>query len=318
MSGSVTVAIVQDGPEYLDIRRSLDKAVSLVEQAAAQEAELVVFGETWLTGYPAWLDHCPDVALWDHEPTKLVFSRMRSNGISVGGPETNVLGELARRFGLTICIGVNEVYGGSLFNSLLVFDQDGTVANHHRKLMPTHTERLLYGLGDGYGLKTVETPYGRMGGLICWEHWMPLARQAMHDCRETIHVAMWPWVHDRHQLASRNYAFEGRCYVIAVGQIMRVRDIPAELRLPAELADDPDRLLLNGGSCIVAPDGSYVLEPRFGEPGLITHRITDLDMAHREKMTLDTAGHYSRPDVFDLRINRQRCQTDTAPGDPCS
>jgi predicted amidohydrolase len=173
-------------------------------------------------GLPAWLDYCSDAALWDHAPSKEVFARLRQNSIVVPGKETQLFAQLAGDRDLTLVIGVNERVetgpgNGTLYNSLLTFTPDGRLANHHRKLVPTYTERLVWGQGDGGGLASVETPSGRVGGLICWEHWMPLARQALHNAGEHIHVAVWPTVHEMHQIASRHYAFEARCFVLAVG-----------------------------------------------------------------------------------------------------
>lgn len=311
MKESIKIGIIQSGAEYLDIQKSMDKAASLIEEAAEKGVELVVFGETWLSGYPAWLDHCPNAALWNHEPTKEVFARMYRNSVTVPGEETKVLCNLARTHHMVICIGVNEIVktgigNGTIYNSLVFIDANGSIVNHHRKLMPTFTEKLVYGIGDGHGLKASETHLGRVGGLICWEHWMPLTRQAMHNSGEHIHIAVWPWVHDIHQLASRHYAFEGRCFVVAVGQIMRVKDFPGELEVPDHLKNEPGELILKGGSCIIAPDGSYVLGPQIGNDGIIIHEITGLERIYKERMTLDTSGHYNRNDVFGFHINMKR------------
>jgi len=311
MKTSVKIGIIQSGPEYLDLPKSMEKAAVLVEEAVGKGAELVVFGETWLSGYPAWLDHCPEAALWDHGPTKEVFAKMHRNSIAVPGQETGVFCGLARKHGIVIVIGVNEIVtagigNGTIYNSLLVIDADGRIANHHRKLMPTYTEKLLYGTGDGFGLKASDTHLGRVGGLICWEHWMPLTRQAMHNSGEHIHIALWPWVHEMHQVACRHYAFEGRCFVVGVGQIMRVKEFPGELKLPDHLKDKPGEMILKGGSCIVGPDGGYVLGPQIGNEGVFVHEIADLDRVYKERMTMDTSGHYNRNDIFDFSIDTAR------------
>ncbi|MBA2340742.1 MAG: carbon-nitrogen hydrolase family protein, partial [Pyrinomonadaceae bacterium] len=211
----ITVGIVQASPVFLNLEASLARAVEQIELAAAKGAQLVAFGETWLPGYPAWLDYCPEAALWNHEPAKEVFARLRQNSVVVPSPETEALGEAAARHGAVVVIGVNEQVtsgagNGTLYNSLLTFDAGGKLINHHRKLIPTYTERLVWGQGDGRGLEAVDSSAGRVGGLVCWEHWMPLARQAMHTSGEHIHVAVFPTVHEMHQIASRHYAFEGR------------------------------------------------------------------------------------------------------------
>jgi predicted amidohydrolase len=311
MKKSIKIGIVQSGPEYLDIQKSMDKAVNLIEEAVRKDAELIVFGETWLSGYPAWLDHCPETALWNHEPTKEVFANMYRNSAIVPGEETKIFCDLARTHHIVICLGVNEIVktgigNGTIYNALVFFDANGKIVNHHRKLMPTFTEKLLYGIGDGQGLKASDTHLGRIGGLICWEHWMPLTRQAMHNSGEHIHIAVWPWVHEMHQIASRHYAFEGRCFVVAAGQIMRVKEFPGELKLPEHLKDRPDELVLKGGSCIIAPDGKYILEPQFDKDGVLIQEITDLEQIYKERMTLDTSGHYNRNDIFNFSFNDER------------
>ena len=306
MRDPVSVAIVQSSPVFLDLDASVAKAITLTEKAAQNGARIITFGETWLPGYPAWLDYCPDVALWDHAPSKEVFARLRQNSVSVPGRETQRLGQLAGDHKLTLVIGVNERVesgpgNGTLYNSLLTFTPDGLLANHHRKLVPTYTERLVWGQGDGGGLKSVATSAGRVGGLICWEHWMPLARQALHNSGEDIHVAVWPTVHEMHQIASRHYAFEARCFVLAAGLVMRAKDLPTELRATPELAGNSDAFVLRGGSAIIGPDGNYVVEPVYEQEATITAEL-DLNAVDREKMTLDVSGHYSRPDIFTFQV----------------
>ena len=311
MEKSVVVGIIQDSPVYLDLEKSMEKADVLVERAASKGADLIVFGETWLSGYPAWLDSCDEVNYWDHEPVKEIFSRTFDNSIEVPGKETAQLCKLAKDLKLTIVICVNEKMStgkgnGSLYNTLLTISREGKIANHHRKLVPTYTEKMVWAPGDGHGLNSVETDFGRVGGLICWEHWMPQTRQAMHECGEHIHVAVWPWVHDVHQLASQHYAFEGRCYVIAVGQILKAGSLPVECKLKEDLSGNPDLNLLRGGSCIFSPDGTPLLEPQLDLDDTIIFEIPDLGKTVRERMNLDVTGHYNRPDVFNLDINKDR------------
>jgi len=309
MPDPVSVAIIQESPVFLDLAASMAKALTLAEKAARAGARVITFGETWLPGYPAWLDYCSDVALWDHAPAKEVFARLRQNSIVVPGKETHQLAQLAADRKVTLVIGVNERVetgpgNGTLYNSLLTFTADRGLTNHHRKLVPTYTERLVWGQGDGGGLESVETPFGRVGGLICWEHWMPLARQALHNAGEHIHVAVWPTVHEMHQIASRHYAFEARCFVLASGMVMRAKDLPAGLRAPPELGANPEAFLLRGGSAIIGPDGKYVVEPVYEQETIVTAEL-DLNAVDREKMTLDVSGHYSRPDIFTFDVGRR-------------
>ncbi len=308
MRDPVSVAIIQSSPVFLDLEASVAKTIALAEEAARKGAGVITFGETWLPGYPAWLDYCSDVALWDHAPSKEVFAKLRQNSVTVPGQETDRLAQFAGDHKLTLVIGVNERVAtgpgnGTLYNSLLTFTPEGVLANHHRKLVPTYTERLVWGQGDGGGLKSVATPAGRVGGLICWEHWMPLARQALHNAGEDIHVAVWPMVHEMHQIASRHYAFEARCFVLAAGLVMRAKDLPAELRATSEIGANPEAFVLRGGSAIIGPDGKYVVEPVYEKDTIITAEL-DLNAVDREKMTLDVSGHYSRPDIFDFRMGK--------------
>jgi len=304
---SIRVAIAQHAPVYHAKALSLAKALDLIHDAARQGAALVAFGETWFPGYPVWLDVCPTAALWNHEPTKRVFAELRENSISVAGAEVEALAAAARDCSIGVVIGINErVEQGpgqkTLYNSLLTFTPDGRLANHHPKLIPTFTERLVWGPGDGSGLASVPIGEVRVGGLICWEHWMPLARMAMHQVGEDIHIAVWPTANDLAQLASRHYAFEGRCFVLAVGLMMPTRDIPS--LLPHQV----DGLWVErGGSAIIGPDANYIVEPIYDREQLIVADL-DLSMIDRECMNLDVSGHYARPDIFSFShavINRR-------------
>jgi predicted amidohydrolase len=307
-STMVNLAAIQAAPIYLNLERSLAKALNLISEAAAKHAQLAVFPETWLPGYPAWLDHCRDVALWNHPPVKKIFARMFENSVTIPGPVTDTLAAAAREHQMTIVIGVNERVNdgagrGTLYNTLLTIGPTGQILNRHRKVMPTFSERLVWGQGDNAGVHSVETPVGHVGGLICWEHWMPLTRQALHLSGEDIHAAAWPAVKEMNQVASRHYAFEGRCFVVAAGAIMRSRDLPKELEPVAALAKDPDAFVLNGGSAVIGPDGLYVAGPAFDCEALVLARV-NLDRIREENLTLDVTGHYSRPDLFDLKIRQ--------------
>jgi nitrilase len=293
-----------------DLASGIAQTRALTRNAAAAGAALVVFPETWLPGYPAWLDVCRDVALWNHPPVKRVFARMAEESVVVSGESGLALGAIAREHAVTLVVGVTERVDagagrGTLYNALLTFGPDGTLLNHHRKLVPTYTERMVWGPGDAQGLTAVATPAGRVGGLICWEHWMPLARQAMHESGEDIHVAVWPNVHEMLQVASRHYAFEGRCFVLAAGSLMRASALPPELEPHPDRVSSPDSWVLRGGSAIIGPDGAYLAGPVFDEPCTLTAEL-DLRRVREESMSLDVSGHYHRPDCLELRVTRGR------------
>jgi predicted amidohydrolase len=303
---TVRAAAIQAAPLFLDLERSLDKAVRLIGEAAGRGAAIAAFGETFLPGYPAWLDLSPGAALWDHAPSKRAYARLLENSVVVPGPATERLGEAARRHRIVVVMGVHERSGagrGSLYNTQLVFGPDGSLLGRHRKLVPTHAERLVWAPGDGGGLEAFDTPAGRVGTLICWEHWMPLARQALHQAAEQVHVAAWPGISEMYLVASRHYAFEGRCYVLAVGSIVAASDLPEGLEPPPGRADSAGALVVDGGSAIIAPDGALLAGPVHGREEIL---VADLDLGRiaEESLALDVAGHYSRPDVFELRVRR--------------
>lgn len=288
---------------------ALERTRQLAREASAQGARLVAFPETWLPGYPIWLDVCRDVAIWDHAPVKQLFARYAESSIDVtgGSAEMRDLASIARESAAILVVGVSErvTHGpgsGTLYNALLTFGPDGSLLNHHRKLMPTFSERMVWGLGDANGLRAVDTAVGRVGGLICWEHWMPLARQALHDAGVQIHVAAWPTAHERNQVASRHLAFEGRCFVLVAGSVMRASSLPLEVAAHPDIVTSQDQWVLRGGSAIIGPDGMYVKEPCFDAPCTVVADL-DLQRIREESMTLDVSGHYARPDCFTFMIH---------------
>ena len=291
-----------------DLADGLAIAALQTAKAAAEGAALVVFPETWLPGYPIWLDVCRDAALWDHPPVKAVFRRLAEQSVAVPGDATDALARIARENAVTLVIGISERVDkgrgrGTLYNSVLTFGPSGALLNHHRKLMPTYTERMVWGAGDADGLRGVNAAGTRIGALVCWEHWMPLARQALHDSGEDVHAALWPTVHDMHQVASRHYAFEGRCFVLAAGSLMRAADLPSELEPHASKVASDSQFVMRGGSAIIAPDGAYLAGPLFEEEAVLVATL-DLDRVREERMTLDVSGHYNRPELLALHVQR--------------
>ena len=308
-SRSPRIAIVQTGPVYFDLPKSLEKLKDILSNAGKEKADIVVFGECWLTGYPIWLDVCPDVNLWDSEPVKEVWARMYHNALDIKSSAWNTLINIIAESGMIVIMGANEKISSgrgnsSLYNSIFTFNETGHLLNHHRKLMPTYTERLVHTQGDGFGLKSVDTSFGRIGSLICWEHWMPLTRQAMHDESEDIHFALWPQVKKLNRVASQHYAFEGRCYVVAVGQLMQAKELPSELDKPANISDND--FIMNGGSCIYGPDGSEILSPQSFDKEIIYFDKFALEQIVKERMNLAVSGSYQRPQVFDFNVDKKR------------
>jgi nitrilase len=310
---ALKVAIVQHPPVFLNLEESLIKACALIEEAAEQGVKVVAFPETWLPGYPVWLDSASNAALWDHPPSKALFRLLFENAMSVPGRHLDRLLEVASTTGSYLVMGVHERQGGTLYNTTLYIDRDGQGFKLHRKLVPTYTERLVWGRGDGSTLSVLDTDYGVLGGLICWEHWMPLARAAMQAKYETIHVAQWPSVQDLHQLASRHYAFEGGCFVLAAGCVLSRADVlegyrslglpdDAGIEILKAIPGQDDDLMMSGGSAVIGPDAGYLAGPVFDEAGIVYAEIRPEHITERH-LVLDTSGHYARPDVFHLEVN---------------
>jgi len=298
------VAVAQATPVMLDLAGSIDKACEWIARAGKQGARLVAFPETWIPCYPLWCD-AGTFGKWDHGPSKKLHARLVRNSLAIPSPETEKLGNAACKAGIAVVMGANErdTHSGSLYNTLLFISAAGKLLGRHRKLVPTFGERLVWGYGDAAGLQSYDLGGARVGGLICWEHWMPLARHVLHASAEQVHVAAWPHCTETYQLASRHYAFEGRAFVLVAAALMKKSDLPGDFELAGDFKDAPEELL-QGGSAVIGPDASYVVEPVFGKEELLVTEI-DLERVSEEKLSLDVAGHYARPDIFDLRVRRE-------------
>lgn len=301
------VAVVQAAPIPLDFAAGIDKALCLARAAIKDGARVVAFGETFLGGYPLWLDEAPGAALWDHSGTRALHAIMLDQAVVTNDERLLPFQELADASGAIISIGAHERVRRSLVNNQLTF-RPGLPVLDHRKLVPTHGERLIWARGDGSTLGVHHADWGRLGTLICWEHWMPLARAAMHNLGEDVHVAAWPTVRESHAIASRHYAMEGRCFVLAAGLVQtrddlldgleRVGGDPAAREL---LEAIPAEVLNRGGSLIAAPDTRVIAQASEEEETL----FAELDLAEVAEglANLDTDGHYARPDVFELTVD---------------
>jgi nitrilase len=298
------VAAVQATPVFFDRDATVAKACDLIAQASAEGARIIAFPETFVSGYPVWLDEAPSAARWNHQPAKEAWTRLVESALVVPGPHIERIGAAAKRANAYVVLGAHELGGSTIYCAQLFFGPDGALLGVHRKLMPTYQERMVWGQGDGSGLIVLDTPLGKLGALNCWEHWMPLTRQAMHLQGETIHVASWPSVHELHQIASRHYAFEGRAFVIAAGTILRRRDLP-DVELLQTIPGPPEDFLQRGGSAIIGPDGLYLAGPVYDEETIV-YADVDPRRTIEERLTLDVAGHYNRPDIFTFTVNTAR------------
>jgi nitrilase len=304
---AVRVACVQAEPAIFDRAATIAKLADLAREAAAGGARLALLPETFVPVYPSnrWARHLAHgvdgAALW---------ARLAQESVDVPGPDSDAIGAAARDAGLWLAVGVNERERGTLYNSLLVYAPDGSLALHHRKLVPTNHERLVWGQGDGRGLEAVETGFGRIGGLICWENYMPLARVALYESGVEIYIASTADDGDAWQSTLVHIARESRAYVIAPCHFQRTSSYPDDFPLASELDGDP--LLGRGGSAILAPDGSYLAGPAYGEETIL---YAELDPARllAERQRFDAVGHYSRPDVLSLTVRAADGTSSTRP-----
>jgi nitrilase len=307
---AVNVACVQAEPVILDREATLDRLEQLAAEAAGNGAELVVFPETFVPLYPSsrW---AKAFAAWQDDGAKQVFAQIAQNSVAVGSPAERRIGAAAREFGIWLVTGVNEVEPdrpGTIYNSLLYHSPDGELALHHRKLIPTNHERLVWGQGDGRGLHAVETGFGRIGGLICWENYMPLARFALYESGVEIYVASTADDSERWQSTLVHIARESRAYVVAPSHFQRASSYPDDF--PLEL-DGPD-LLGFGGSAILAPDGSYLAGPLYEEEGILYAELDPTTLL-AERQRFDPVGHYNRPDVLQLTVRGDDATPSTRP-----
>lgn len=299
---TVRAAVVQAAPVFLDREKTVEKACGLIEEAGRNGAQLVVFPETWVPGYPVWAGA---TARWNYPPSKKVFTRLFHNSVEIPGPDTRALGEAARHAGTFVAMGINERTPdtGTLYNTILYLHKDGSVLGRHRKLVPTYHERMIWGMGDGSTLQVFDTEIGRLGGLICWEHWMPLARYALYSQGLQLHASLWPSGGETLHLACRAMAHEGRVFVLAACSYLTKEHLPADFELRPEMEALPP-VLSRGGSAIIGPDGKYLSGPVFDEETIL-YADLDMDRIVEEKHYLDVVGHYARPDVLRLLVDRR-------------
>ena len=296
------VAAVQAAPVFLDRDATVEKACSIIAEVASQGASLAVFPETWIPGYPVWAN---TESRWNYGPSKKLYGELYRNAVDVPGPAVDRLCRAARENGVAVVMGVHErVATGTLYNSMIFIERDGSLLGTHRKLIPTYHERMIWGRGDGSTLSVFDSSVGRLGGLVCWEHWMPLARYSLYAAGEQVHAAVWPSATETFLVACRSMAFEGRMFVVAAASCMTKAMLPEGLPLLDEMEELSDQLCV-GGSAVIGPDGKFIAGPVYGCETVVYGDI-DLDTLAEEKQLLDIAGHYARPDVFQLHVNRSR------------
>ena len=310
-SATLKVGLAQIAPVWLDRERTLAKVISWCERAAAKGCALVAFGEALLPGYPFWLERT-DGARFNAPDQKALFARYLDQAVAPEAGHLDPLREVAAERGLMVVLGTVERAadrgGHSLYCTLMIIGADGALLSAHRKLMPTYEERLVWSTGDGHGLQTHRLDPFTVGALNCWENWMPLPRAALYGLGEDLHVALWPGALRNTCDITRYLALEGRSYVLSVSGLLRPADIPEDIPERGRILAGGEPFLADGGSCLAGPDGSWVLEPLVAEEAL---RVAEIDHGRvlEERQNFDPAGHYSRPDVTRLVLDRRRQRT---------
>ncbi len=310
-SSLLTVSLAQIAPVWLNKEKTIEKIKDAISEASNQKSDLVVFGEAVLPGYPFWLALTKGTE-WNSSIQKEIHAHYIRNAIMVEKGELNDICELAKQKKIAIYLGFIERAGNrgghSLYCSLAYINKDGEIKSVHRKLQPTFDERLTWSPGDGNGLQVHTMNNFTVGGLNCWENWMPLPRTALYGMGEDLHIAVWPGSKHNTEDISRFMAKEGRSFVISVSGLMTKEDFPSDTPHYDLIIKDSPKILANGGSCLVGPDGNFIIEPIMNKEGIFTKTI-DHNRVLEERQNFDPVGHYSRPDVTKLIVNRERQST---------
>jgi len=301
------IAVVQQPPVYMDKAASIERAVALMEEAATGRCGMIVFPETWPPGYPTFVWRLPPGA--GMKKTDELFALAQANSVDLGKDDLAPVKAAAREHSMVVVLGHQEVdgavSGSTLFNSVAIIDADGTLLNNHRKLMPTNPERMIWGFGDGSTLRVVETAVGRVGALICWENYMPLARFALYAQNIDIYVAPTWDSGDTWLATMQHVAREGGCWVVGCATSLEAGDVPATLPYRDELFADPEEWVNPGDAVVYKPFGGLHAGPMRKEKGLLIADI-DVEAAPASRRKFDVSGHYARPDVFTLHVNRAK------------
>ena len=305
------VALAQISPVWLNKEKTIEKIEKSIVDAAKDNCELIVFGEALLPGYPFWLA-LTEGASWDLKVNKEIHAHYVRNSITIEKGELDSVCELAKEHKIAIYLGVMERAqnrgGHSIYASLVYINEQGIIQSVHRKLQPTYDERLTWAPGDGNGLQVHTLKEFTVGGLNCWENWMPLPRAALYGQGENLHIAVWPGSEHNTKDVTRFIARESRSYVISVSSLMQKSDFPSDTPHLDKILEKSPNILANGGSCIAGPDGEWLVNPVLHKEGLIIETL-DFNRVLEERQNFDPVGHYSRPDVTKLHVNRERQST---------
>jgi len=308
---TLKIGLAQIAPVWLSREKTIEKIKAFVSDAAADGCELVVFGEALLPGYPFWLT-LTHGAEFNSTLQKEIHAHYVMNAIQIEAGQLDPICQMAKELHLAIFLGTIEKAmdrgGHSLYCSLVYIDNQGIIQSVHRKLQPTYEERLAWAQGDGHGLRVHPLKGFSVGGLNCWENWMPLTRSVLYGLGENLHIAVWPGSDHITNDITRFIAQESRSFVVSVSGLMRKQDFPDDTPHLDKILENAPQVLANGGSCLAAPDGKWIIEPVTDREGIFTETI-NLEEVFKERQNFDPAGHYARPDVTQLSVNRERQAT---------
>ena len=312
MKNTLKIALAQISPVWLNKEKTINKVLKSIEEAGENNCELIVFGEGLVPGYPFWLA-LTDGAAWNTKVNKELHAHYARNSVSIESGDLDGVCKLAKKHKMAVYLGIIERPqdrgGHSLYASLVFINEKGEIKSVHRKLQPTYDERMTWSPGDGNGLQVHSLKQFTVGGLNCWENWMPLPRAALYAQGENLHIAVWPGSEHNTKDITRFIARESRSYVISVSSMMNITDFPKDTPHLDEILKKSSNVLANGGSCIAGPDGEWIVPPVCNKEGLVIIETIDFNRVYEERHNFDPVGHYSRPDVTKLIVNRERQST---------
>lgn len=308
ISNTLRVGLAQIAPVWLNREKTTAKIVNSIEKAADEDCQLVAFGEAVLPGYPFWIERT-DGARFNSSVQKELHAYYMNQAVHIGSGDLDSICEMSAKRAIAVILGTVERAGDrgghSIYCSLVSIDQRGQIKSVHRKLVPTYEERLTWAQGDGHGLRVHKLGSFTIGGLNCWENWMPLVRTALYAQGEDLHIALWPGSVRNTQDITRFIAVESRSYVMSVSGLLRKDDIPTDVPHAAKILSQCTDIIADGGSCLAGPDGKWIIEPVADREELLVATI-DHEKVKQERQNFDPSGHYSRPDVTRLVVNRKR------------